>query len=220
MKIDKELTKLIKTRRSIRVFAGKKIPEKEIKNIIGAGIWAPTGCNMQELRFVVLSKDEDLREIIKFKPFLQGVSHFILVFYDLSIPGAKKMYEKSKHQKTLPYIDAGLALENMALFAKSKGIDSCICNFSDYYFIPETSFMKRALNKLGRMLGIYLFMKKNFKYYLRNKLRVPNHLKVIGGIALGYGKKQPDLKFAMHSGRKIMRKDTDYYILQKKKIEK
>ena len=199
------LKELIKKRRSIRVFTGKKIPEEDIKKIIEAGIWAPSGCNNQELRFLIL---EDMEEIKKFKPHLQGVSHFILIFADMSLPGSK-MY-KNKHEKNLPYIDTGLALQNMILYAKSIGIDSCICNLSEYHFIITGSITKKILNRIR----MFFKMRKNsFEYVLRNKLKVPEHFEIMCGVALGYGKIEPDIDTIMHGGKKIMRKEVEEYIL-------
>jgi len=199
------LMELIKKRRSIRVFTGKKIPEKDIKKIIEAGIWAPSGCNNQELRFLIL---EDMEEIKKFKPHLQGVSHFILIFADMSLPGSK-MY-KNKHERNLPYVDTGLALQNMVLYAKSIGIDSCICNLSEYHFIITGSITKKILNRIR----VFFKMRKNsFEYVLRNKLKVPEHLEIMCSVALGYGKIEPDINTVMHGGKKIMRKNVGEHIL-------
>ena len=202
------LKKLIKERRSIRVFTGKKIPEEDIKKIIEAGIWAPTGCNNQELRFLIL---EDMEEIRKFKPYLQGVSNFILIFADMSLPQSK-MY-KSNHEKNLQYIDTGLALQNMVLYAKSIGIDSCIFNLSDYHFALTRSFSRKILNKIITYLDLHTKRKDNFKYVLRNKLKIPEHLKIMCGVSLGYGKIEPDINAVMHGGKKIMRKNVEEYIL-------
>jgi len=46
---DKMLMDLIKERRSVRLFNGRKIPREDILSIIEAATWAPTGCNNQEL---------------------------------------------------------------------------------------------------------------------------------------------------------------------------
>ena len=199
------LKELIKKRRSIRVFTGKRIPEEDIKKIIEAGIWAPSGCNNQELRFLIL---EDMEEIKKFKPHLQGVSHFILIFADMSLPGSK-MY-KNKHERNLPYVDTGLALQNMVLYAKSIGIDSCICNLSEYHFIITGSITNKILNKIR----MFFKMRKNsFEYVLRNKLKVPKQFEIMCSVALGYGKIKPDINTVMHEGMKIMRKNVGEHIL-------
>ena len=200
------LKELIKKRRSIRVFTGKKIPEEYIKKIIEAGIWAPSGCNNQDLRFLIL---EDMEEIKKFKPHLQGVSHFILIFADMSLPKSK-MY-KNKHEKNLPYIDTGVALQNMILYAKSIEIDSCICNLSEYHFTITKSISKKILNRIKTFFN--LNTKSSFEYALKNKLKIPEHLKIMCGVALGYGKIELDINTAMHGGKKIMRKSVEEYIL-------
>lgn len=212
--LSEHIMNLIKTRRSIRIFTGKKIPKKDILSIIEAGVWAPSGCNMQELRFLILDKKADIKKIVKFKPFLQKVSHIILLFYDLSLPESKKMYIYSSHQKFLPYIDAGLALANMALYAKSIGVASCITNLSEHFYQPTTSLFKKIINRALLKMNLFFLAKTSLKYVLKKQFKIPAHLKIIGGIALGYAKIQPNLNFAMHSGRKIKRDNIKKYIIK------
>ncbi len=202
------LLDLIKKRRSIRIFTGKKIPEEELKQILEAGVWAPSGCNNQELRFLVL---EDITPILEFKPYLKGVSHFIIIFCDTSLKGSK-MY-KNKNQRHLKFIDTGLALQNMVIFAKSKGIDSCICNLSKYHFKLKGKIWEKILRRILIKLNLYSFSKSNFEYIVRNKLKIPKHLEITGAVALGYGKVFPDLSIAMHDGKKIKRNPVDFYRL-------
>lgn len=213
-----DLLNLIKKRRSIRVFNGEKIPEQEIISIIEAGIWAPTGCNNQELRFAILSSNEELKEILKFKPHLKGLSHFILVFCDMSLPSSQKWY-KWKGRKMMPYMDAGAALMNMALFAKSRNIDSCICNLSDYHLGKQSrgneSFIRRIAKKVMLKLNLFSFHEDSFVFYLRKRLKIPSYLKIMGGIALGYAKKYPDVEREWHGGKRVMREDVKFYILPK-----
>jgi len=56
------LLELIKERRSVRIFNGNKVPQEIIMKIIEAGIWAPTGCNNQELKFLVIENEKDLKK--------------------------------------------------------------------------------------------------------------------------------------------------------------
>ncbi len=200
------LMELIKKRRSVRIFSEKKIPEKEIREIIEAGIWAPTGCNNQELRFLIL---ENMDEIKRFKPFTKSASHFILIFADMSLPQSK-MYRK-EHERNLPYIDTGLALQNMVLYAKSIGIDSCICNLSNHHFAVTDSIPKKIMNKI--LANLYPATKNTFGYILRNKLKIPEHFKIMCGVALGYGKIESDSSI-LHGGKKVMRKGVDEHIIK------
>ncbi len=201
------LIELIKKRRSVRVFSEKKILKEEIRDIIEAGIWAPTGCNNQELRFLIL---ENMDEIKKFKPLAQSSSHFILIFVDMSLPQSK-MYDK-KNKTNLQYIDAGLALQNMVLYAKSIGIDSCICNLSSYHFAITNSIFRKIMNKITSFID-EVQCKYSFEYFVRKKLKMPNQFKIMCGVALGYGKIEPNLD-TIHGGRKIRRKMVDDCIIK------
>ena len=49
-----ELTKLIKTRRSIRLFQDKPVPEALLVQAIETATWAPNGGNAQEWRFFII----------------------------------------------------------------------------------------------------------------------------------------------------------------------
>lgn len=208
------LINLIKHRRSVRSFTGKKIPKKEIISIIEAGTWAPSGCNNQELKFLILDKEKEIKRLIQFKPFLTNVSNFVLVFYDMSLPRSKKMYN-NRHQKMLPFIDSGLAVSNMLLYAKSKGIDSCVLNFSEYYFKPTSKLYTRSFNKFLSVTGLGNFFKSSFEHFLRKELQIPKHLEIVCCVALGFAERYPNVNTAVHSGDRIMRKNIDYYIIKK-----
>jgi hypothetical protein len=210
-----EVLELIKKRRSVRIFNGGIISKEKIIKIIDAGVWAPTGCNNQELRFLIIDDEDDLKEILKFKPFFIGVSAVILIFCDMSLPMSYKMYVKGRLQKHLPDVDTGLALANMILYAKSVGIDSCIFNLSEYHFKMRTNpkIIMKAINKCKRKLGFHKSIEENFEYYLRRKIKIPKHLKIMCGVAFGYSKVYPDVQKEIHGGKKVMRDAVKKYIL-------
>jgi len=213
--LGKILLSLIKERRSVRLFNGRKVLGEDILSIIESGTWAPTGCNNQELRFLILDKKQEINEFLKFKPFLKGISAVVLVFCDMSLPQSHETYS-SKGGKNLPYIDTGLALANMVTYAKSKGIDSCIVNLSEYHFGErEKGCLKRIIKKIKAVLGFHTSLKNNFEFYLRNQLKVPNHLKIMCGVVFGFAERYPDVTKEMHGGRKVMREEVKYYIVHK-----
>jgi nitroreductase len=205
---------LIKLRRSVRQFTGTIIPDKDVRSIIEAGIWAPTGCNNQELRYLVIDKIH-LSDVIAFKPFLKGVSHFIIIFADYSSKQSKAMYEKDRSESHLPYIDAGLSIMNMILYAKSIGIDSCICNLSPYHLRANKSnqFLK-YINKIKIKLGFRQLASNSFNNYQLTNLKLSSEMKVLCGIAFGYAKIYPDVNCEIHGGKKIMRSSLDNYIIK------
>jgi len=214
----KELLNLIKTRRSVRIFTGKKVSDKVIEILLEAAIWAPTGCNNQELRFLVLDKPKDIKQILRFKPFFQGVSHFILVFYDLSLPRSKRLYRQSWVGRHLPDIDAGLVLANMALVAKSLGLDTCVFNLSPRHFAKPNQ--ANLFTKIIRWLRIKLNfglnqMENNFEYVLRRSFKIPAHLEILAAMAVGFGQFVPDPKKVYHGGDLLQRKPLAHYLIKK-----
>jgi nitroreductase len=209
---------VIKERRSVRIFNGDKIAEDMILKIIEAAIWAPTGCNNQELRFLILNTEKEIQEILPFKPFFKGVSTIVLLFFDMSLPMSQKMYVKYKAEKNLPYIDTGLALSNMVLYAKSQGIDSCVFNLSEYHLEVSRNRkiqLRKLIDFFKLKLGLYKYVESNFEFYLRNRLKLPSNLRVTCGVAFGHAKIYPDLKRDSHGGRKLMRDNIEKYIIKK-----
>ena len=151
------ISKLIKERRSLRIFTGKKIPLNDMNRVIEAGVWAPTGCNNQELRFVILGQEDILSEALKFKPFFRGVSNFVLVLCDMSIPLSNQLYRKNSSAQMMSDIDTGLAIQNMILQAKDIGIDSCIVNLSEQHYKREKnlSFFQKLSKELKKIFGLH-----------------------------------------------------------------
>jgi len=209
------LMNLLRERRSVRIFNGGKIDRGDILSIIDAAIWAPTGCNNQELRFLILDTDNELEEVLKFKSFLKGVSTVVLIFCAMSLPMSHKMYRQYRHERHLPYVDTGLAIAHMVLYAKAKGIDSCIINLSPYHFrqTEEETITRKLTRRIKARLGLYARMENNFEFYLRNYLKLTEHLKIMCGVAFRFAEKYPDVNTYRHGGKRIMRDDVTRYIL-------
>ncbi len=55
--------KLLKTRRSVRVFQNKDIPKEQLEEIIDAARFAPTARNVQPWEFVVVTDKKKLTEL-------------------------------------------------------------------------------------------------------------------------------------------------------------
>jgi len=214
-----ELLNLIKTRRSIRIFTGKKVASKDIEKIIEAGIWAPSGCNNQEIKFLVLDKPKEVAQIVDVKPFFQGVSTFILVFCDMSRPRSNWLYIKRPMGRHVPEIDAGLATGNMMQMAESLGIGTCVFNLTKWHFGQSVSKVRFIRKVIRFFRHKYLFqveqLENNMEYILRRKLKVPNQYKIICGLALGYTKFYPDVKKIKHGTEPIMRGKLENYLIKR-----
>ena len=120
-------------RRSIRKFLDKEIELEKLKKIISAANFAPSACNIQGWKFIII-KNKKLKqrlvnagtiEFIKYAPI------GILVLYD----------NRSENSEYYDYIQsASAAIQNMLLAAHSLGIGSCwICH------LPSKQTLRRIL---------------------------------------------------------------------------
>lgn len=115
--------KTILTRRSIRRFADKPIPEAHIKTILQAGMSGPSCVNSRCWSFVVVKDKEKLLQMadanVKYADPLRGAALGILVCGDLS---RTAFFAASRE---FWVIDGAIAAQNMILAAESLGIGSC-----------------------------------------------------------------------------------------------
>lgn len=135
---------VIYERRSIRKFTSESVSDDEVKEIIRAGIAAPSAKNAQPWRFVVIRKEEteDLckameafhdanpqipNSIMKTAQVMREASACILVFMP---PRIEQMQASAPWQFLIPDISSvGACFENMTLKAHDMGLGSLwICD--------------------------------------------------------------------------------------------
>ena len=109
---------VILTRRSIRKYAKKSIPDELIKDILEAGVSAPSAGDQQPWQFIVIDDRKILDELPNVLPngkMLSDADKAILVCGDLS---------QEKH-KGYWMLDCSAATQNMLLAAHAKGLGAC-----------------------------------------------------------------------------------------------
>lgn len=124
----------IKNRRSVRRFEERPVPEELIRKIVEAGQWAPSACNRQDWKFIIVDSEEVKEKILK-----ETTAHFVgkaplLIFV---------LY--SNRTDNLEYKDhllsAAMAAQNMQLAAHALGLGACCVNN-----LPIKSRLKKILN--------------------------------------------------------------------------
>ena len=151
MKIDSmQVLSLIKTRRSVRKYRDQPISESDLKKILEAGRWAPSGANLQPWRFIVIQNKVLIKKIGEFCYFgliksrhVSEAATVIIICGDSRTMG--NTWEK----------DSMIAGTNMTLMAAALEIGSC-------------------------WIGAFNEAK------IRNATNIPDYLKVIALISLGY----------------------------------
>lgn len=117
-----DLQEAIYTRRSIRKYTDRKVPDDVIAQIIEAGTWAPSACNIQGWRFIVIDDPNKISEIYSHggAALLKHTHQAILVLYDNQTDNT--MYND--------FIQSAAAcIQNMLLMAHSLNVGTCWINF-------------------------------------------------------------------------------------------
>ncbi|WP_456396845.1 nitroreductase family protein [Thermococcus sp.] len=132
-----ELMTAIKGRRAVRRFRAEPVPLDYLRRILEAGIWAPSGSNIQPWEFILITDKENIERIKLVSPGLFGNPPALII---LCID-QKRAEKGGKLGESTALMDVSMAAQNMMLLAYSLGIGSC----------PVVSFNKTALKEL---LGI------------------------------------------------------------------
>lgn len=115
------------SRRSIRAFKEKDVPEEIIQRIIEAGRWTPTGKNAQDVEYIIIQKKKRQVEAIAIKVFkriLKLIKVFRKSYKDIVID--EKFFFKGAPLVIVVVskssVDGALAASNMALMAEANGL--------------------------------------------------------------------------------------------------
>ncbi|MGC8742118.1 MAG: nitroreductase family protein [Candidatus Sumerlaeaceae bacterium] len=105
----------IKTRRSIRVFERREVPREVLRELVAAGMQAPSAGNQQPWQFVVVDDPELIQRVPEFHPYAQMADTApaaILVCGDLSLEQRKGYWVQ----------DCAAATQNILLAAHALGL--------------------------------------------------------------------------------------------------
>jgi nitroreductase len=112
--------KCIRTRREVRDYLDKPVPQDALQKILEAGRLAPSSKNSQPWHFIVIRDKETLRKISELTPTGPHIAKAPLAIAVL-MDCAK-----------LPEVDGARAIQNMVLAAWDVGIGACwVTNFYD-----------------------------------------------------------------------------------------
>ncbi|MCU0651985.1 MAG: nitroreductase family protein [Candidatus Omnitrophica bacterium] len=162
-----DILKLIKTRRTIRRYKNKPIPQKILDKIIEAGIWGPSVpsfLRIQPWRFIVITKKTTIKKISEIalarsKKLGAGANILlsagsriiacapavILIYNSGDLAKLKNKYKAAYNNfgEIIPRAELSAisaAIQNMILAAEALGIGSC--------WLDTPLFSKNEINKL------------------------------------------------------------------------
>jgi nitroreductase len=132
-----ELLELINFRQSDRAYLTKPIEDEEMNRILEAARLAPSACNAQPWKFIVVN-NPDLKNkiadctsnrVLGMNHFTkQAPVHIVIVEESANFTSNAGSFIKGKH---FPLIDIGIVAEHICLQAASEGLGSCMLGWFD-----------------------------------------------------------------------------------------
>lgn len=126
---------LAKERYSVRKFSDKKVEADKIELILEAGRIAPTACNFQSQRILVINDEANLNKLKNCTPYHFDAPLAILICYDTAVSWKRKYDSKDAGD-----IDASIVTTHLMLEITNLGLGSTWVGSFD----PEA--MKRGFN--------------------------------------------------------------------------
>ena len=135
MKFD--FLQLAKLRQSDREYDDRMVEKEKIDRIIEAARLAPSACNAQPWKFIVVDQPELLKELAKAaESWTIGMNKFakeapIMIVIVEEKANLSSRFGTMVKNKYFPLIDIGIAAEHICLAAADQGLGSCMLGWFD-----------------------------------------------------------------------------------------
>ena len=139
-----DFLELCKMRQSCRAFTGQKVEHEKLAKLVEAGRSAPSACNSQPWRFIVVEDEKLFPEVAKCgqltgNPFTNDAGAFIVILEEHAT--LKPIIRASHESQTFARFDIGAAAAYICLEAAQLGLGACQIGLFDR-------------EKLGQLLGL------------------------------------------------------------------
>ena len=128
-----DFEKLISDRYSVRNFRSEHLPKAVVDRILDAGRKAPTGCNYQPQRIIVMNTDESIAKLKKCTKCHFNAPTAMLVCHNKEESWVRK-YDGALSSS----VDAVIVTTYMMLGAQNEGVGSCWVMHFDPFAMRET----------------------------------------------------------------------------------
>jgi len=146
----KDILELIKSRQSDRKYSDKPVEKEKLDRILEAGRMAPSACNAQPWKFIVVDKPELLEKLAEAASAkLLGMNMFVaqaplMIVIVRESPNFSSKIGATIKNKDYSLIDIGIASENICLQAKAEGIGSCMLGWFDEKLVKNILEIPRS----------------------------------------------------------------------------
>ena len=111
---DQPLMEVITQRRSVRKYKNEPFPMEELINLIEAARWAPSAGNSQPWEFILVNDENMVSGLKAVSPGWLKPAPALIV-----------MCINKNRETDWSYMDVGAAMQNILLYAHSKGVGCC-----------------------------------------------------------------------------------------------
>lgn len=170
-----EFEQLIAERYSVRKFEDRHVEQDVVDKILSAGHLAPTGCNYQPQRILVLNTDESIEKLKKCTKCHFDAPTAMLVCYNKEESWVRK-YDGALSAP----VDAAIVTTHMMLAAQNNGIGSCWVMHFDPFKMREEFNIPKILNLLHCLLwGILIGMRHQLKCTVSTDLWMKLYIMIV-----------------------------------------
>lgn len=136
-----EVMKNLLTRRSVRAFRPDQVRDKDLEQILQAGLYAPSAMNRQSWQFTVVQGEDSRRKLTE--AMQKALNNPSYNFYQ----PPTLILVSNVRENSNAFADTGCAMENMFLAAHSLGLATVWINqLKDTCDLPE---VRKVLDEFG-----------------------------------------------------------------------
>jgi nitroreductase len=146
----KKILELIISRQSDRKYSDRPVEKEKLERILEAGRMAPSACNAQPWKFIVVTDPVLLKELaVAASARLLGMNAFVAqaplqIIVVREQPNFSSKVGATIKNKDYSLIDIGIATENICIQAKAEGIGSCILGWFDESLVKKLLSIPRS----------------------------------------------------------------------------
>jgi len=172
------MLELILRRQSDRKYSDKPVEDEKLARIIEAGRMAPSACNAQPWKFIVVTDTSLIQKLSQaVTEKLTGMNSFVnqsplLIIIVREKPNFSSKIGGKIKNKDYSHIDIGIASANICLQAAAEGIGSCIIGWFD-----ESMIRKILSIPVSKRIELIITLGYSLSEY-REKKRKPKEVTV------------------------------------------
>ena len=146
--MDNDILKALRERRSVRAYKAEQIKDEELKAVLDAGTYAPTGMNYQDPWIVAVQTPDIIKQLARMNAAVMGSDGN--PYYDA--PTIVLVFASRPDKWANGTADASLVLGNMMNAAHAIGLGSCWINRERQMF--DTDEGRELMRQFGLPEGL------------------------------------------------------------------